>query len=175
MRLNAQLAHAGADGATQIVHCPVFESLGLSKRARLITANFGTAEPHALVALADREPLWLVAEWPEGESKPNKFVLTTLPRRMSHKQIVRILKERWRTERMYEDLRGELGLDHFEGRRSRGGIARFNHERSTRKIAVHTAHTDRIFSAFENFDDFLVQIFQRFCCCFGFGIRCRAV
>jgi SRSO17 transposase len=68
------------------------------------------------IALADREPLWLVAEWPEGESKPTKFILTTLPRRMSHKQIVGILKERWRTERMYEDLKGELGLDHFEGR-----------------------------------------------------------
>jgi SRSO17 transposase len=68
------------------------------------------------MSLADREPLWLVAEWPEGESKPTKFVLTTLPRIMSHKQIVRILKERWRTERMYEDLKGELGLDHFEGR-----------------------------------------------------------
>jgi len=35
---------------------------------------------------------------------------------MSRKQIVRILKQRWRTERMYEDLKGELGLDHFEGR-----------------------------------------------------------
>ena len=68
------------------------------------------------VTLADREPLWLVAEWPEGESKPSKFVLSTLPRVMSQKQIVRILKERWRTERMYEDLKGELGLDHFEGR-----------------------------------------------------------
>jgi len=68
------------------------------------------------IALADREPLWLVAEWLEGEAKPTKFILTTLPRRMSHKQIVRILKERWRTERMYEDLKGELGLDHFEGR-----------------------------------------------------------
>lgn len=68
------------------------------------------------MSLADREPLWLVAEWPEGESKPSKFVLTTLPRIMSHKQIVRTLKERWRTERMYEDLKGELGLDHFEGR-----------------------------------------------------------
>lgn len=68
------------------------------------------------VALADREPLWLVAEWLDGEAKPGKFILTTLPRRMSHKEIVRILKERWRTERMYEDLKGELGLDHFEGR-----------------------------------------------------------
>jgi SRSO17 transposase len=35
---------------------------------------------------------------------------------MSRKQIVRLCKELWRTERMYEDLKGELGLDHFEGR-----------------------------------------------------------
>jgi SRSO17 transposase len=66
--------------------------------------------------VADREPLWLMMEWPEGESKPTKFVLTTLPRRMSKKEIVRTVKERWRTERAYEELKGELGLDHFEGR-----------------------------------------------------------
>ncbi len=28
--------------------------------------------------------------------------------------------QRWRTERVYEDLKGELGLDHFEGRRFPG-------------------------------------------------------
>jgi SRSO17 transposase len=65
---------------------------------------------------ADREPLWLMMEWPDGEPKPTKFIITTLPRRMSKKQIVRTVKERWRTERGYEDLKGELGLDHFEGR-----------------------------------------------------------
>ena len=64
----------------------------------------------------DREPMWLVIEWPEDEDKPTKFVLTTLLRRMTKKQIVRIIKERWRTERAYEELKGELGLDHFEGR-----------------------------------------------------------
>jgi SRSO17 transposase len=64
----------------------------------------------------DREPMWLVMEWPVGEPKPTKFILTTLPRRMTKKQIVRIVKERWRTERAYEELKGELGLDHFEGR-----------------------------------------------------------
>ena len=65
---------------------------------------------------ADRAAVWLVIEWVEGEDKPTKFFLTTLPRRMTKKQIVRILKERWRTERVYEDMKGELGLDHFEGR-----------------------------------------------------------
>ena len=29
---------------------------------------------------------------------------------------MRTIKERYRTERVYEDLKGELGLDHFEGR-----------------------------------------------------------
>lgn len=64
----------------------------------------------------EREPLWLIVEWPSGEPYPTNYLLSTLPRRMSKKQIVRTLKERWRTERMYEDLKGELGLDHFEGR-----------------------------------------------------------
>jgi SRSO17 transposase len=65
---------------------------------------------------ADREPVWLVIEWPKGESKPTQFVLTTLPRRMSKKQIVRTIKERWKIERTYQELKGQLGLDHFEGR-----------------------------------------------------------
>jgi SRSO17 transposase len=70
--------------------------------------------------IAEREPIWLVMEWPDGESAPTKFVLTTLPRRMSKKQIVRTMMERWRTERAYQEMKGELGLDHFEGRSFRG-------------------------------------------------------
>ena len=70
--------------------------------------------------LAKREPLWLLIEWPKGEPRPTKFWLTTLPKRMSKKRLVRNVKERWRTERAYEDLKGELGLDHFEGRSFRG-------------------------------------------------------
>ena len=68
------------------------------------------------LTVAEHEPVWLIAEWLEGETAPSKFLLTTLARKMSKKQIVRLCKERWRTERMYEDLKGELGLDHFEGR-----------------------------------------------------------
>src|ERR1700761_1700820 len=59
---------------------------------------------------------WLLIEWPIGEDEPPGYFLTTLPRRMSKKQIVRLLKERYRTEQVYEELKGELGLDHFEGR-----------------------------------------------------------
>ena len=34
--------------------------------------------------------------------------------------MVRLVKERYRTENVYQELKGELGLDHFEGRRYRG-------------------------------------------------------
>ena len=63
-----------------------------------------------------REPVWLVIEWPEGESRPTKFFVTSLRRRMTKKRLVRTIKERWKTERAYQELKGELGLDHFEGR-----------------------------------------------------------
>jgi SRSO17 transposase len=63
-----------------------------------------------------REPVWLVIEWPEGESAPTKFFLTSLRSRLTKKLIVRTIKERWKTERAYQELKGELGLDHFEGR-----------------------------------------------------------
>lgn len=67
-------------------------------------------------SIDEHEPVWAVIEWPDDEPKPTKSFLTTLPRRMTKKQIMRVIKERWRVERMYEDLKGELGLDHFEGR-----------------------------------------------------------
>ena len=63
-----------------------------------------------------REPVWLVIEWPDGESGPTKFFITSLRRRMTKKETVREIKERWKTERAYQELKGELGLDHFEGR-----------------------------------------------------------
>ena len=63
-----------------------------------------------------RDPEWLLIEWPEGEANPTKFVLSTLPKSTSCKQLVRTFKERWRIERSYEDIKGELGFDHYEGR-----------------------------------------------------------
>jgi SRSO17 transposase len=67
-------------------------------------------------AQPDLRAEWLIIEWPENEDEPSKFSLSTLPSTTGKRQLVRILKERWRTERAYEDLKGELGLDHFEGR-----------------------------------------------------------
>ena len=68
----------------------------------------------------EREPVTLIVEWPDDEPAPKKFHFTTLPRAWSKKRLIRLLKERWRTERVYQDFKGELGLDHYEGRRYPG-------------------------------------------------------
>lgn len=67
-----------------------------------------------------REAVWFVVEWEEGKKGPSNYYFSSLPTSITKKQLVRIIKQRWRTERVYEDLKGELGLDHFEGRRLRG-------------------------------------------------------
>lgn len=59
---------------------------------------------------------WLVLEWRDGEDAPTHFYLSSRPRTWSHVALARELKGRWRTERAYEDLKGEVGLDHYEGR-----------------------------------------------------------
>jgi SRSO17 transposase len=63
-----------------------------------------------------RDEEWLLIEWPDGEPEPTHYVLSTLGKSLSRKELVRRVKQRWRIERTYEDLKGELGLDHFEGR-----------------------------------------------------------
>lgn len=64
----------------------------------------------------DAESVWLLLEWPPNEPASTKFFFATLPQDITRKRLVRLVKERYRTERAYEDLKGELGLDHFEGR-----------------------------------------------------------
>jgi SRSO17 transposase len=63
---------------------------------------------------------WLLAEWPKDKSAPCRFWLASLPRATSIRTLVRKAKLRWRVERDYEELKQEVGLDHFEGRTWRG-------------------------------------------------------
>jgi len=59
---------------------------------------------------------WLLCEWPSGESGPTKHFLISLPAQTAIRELVRVAKLRWRVERDYQDLKNEVGLDHFEGR-----------------------------------------------------------
>ena len=63
---------------------------------------------------------WLLVEWPEDEEQPTKYWLSTLPEDASLTVLVDTAKLRWRIERDYEDLKGDLGLAHYEGRGWRG-------------------------------------------------------
>lgn len=67
-----------------------------------------------------REVLSLLIEWRDGEDEPANYFLCSLPNRWTRKRLVRLVMQRWRTERAYQDLKGELGLDHYEGRRFPG-------------------------------------------------------
>ena len=70
--------------------------------------------------LHERDPVWLLIEWRDGDDEPANYFFSSLPDSTRKKPLVRITMQRWRTERAYEDLKGELGLDHYEGRRFQG-------------------------------------------------------
>ena len=60
--------------------------------------------------------VWLLAEWPRGEKTPTRFWLASLPPETSKSALVWLAKLRWRVERDYQEMKSEVGLDHYEGR-----------------------------------------------------------
>jgi SRSO17 transposase len=75
---------------------------------------------------APRPVEWLLIEWPRGAPAPTHYWLSTLPETTAPRALVRLAQLRWRVERDYQELKDELGLDHFEGRGWRG----FHHHAS---------------------------------------------
>jgi SRSO17 transposase len=63
---------------------------------------------------------WLLMEWPEGETEPAQYWLSTLPEAIPVSELVDTAKLRWHIERDYQELKQELGLGHYEGRGWRG-------------------------------------------------------
>jgi SRSO17 transposase len=59
---------------------------------------------------------WLLVEWPTDKPEPIKYWLSNLPEATPMVELVRLGKLRWRIEQDYRELKGALGLDHFEGR-----------------------------------------------------------
>lgn len=63
---------------------------------------------------------WLLIEWPVGEAEPTKYWLSSVPEDVELAELVSLAKIRWRIERDFQELKDELGLDHYEGRGWRG-------------------------------------------------------
>jgi len=59
---------------------------------------------------------WLIAEWPEGAEEPTDYWLSNLPEDTEPERLARLARLRWKIELDYRQLKGELGLDHYEGR-----------------------------------------------------------
>ena len=63
---------------------------------------------------------WLIIEWPEDHDAPTDYWLSNLPEDTSPERLARLARLRWTIELDYRQLKGELGLDHYEGRSYRG-------------------------------------------------------
>lgn len=59
---------------------------------------------------------WLIIEWPQGHETPSDYWLSNLPDDESLERLARLARLRWTIELDYRQLKGELGLDHYEGR-----------------------------------------------------------
>jgi SRSO17 transposase len=54
-------------------------------------------------------------EWPKGKDQPTDYWLSNLPT-TKPERLARLARLRWKIELDYKQLKGELGLDHYEGR-----------------------------------------------------------
>jgi SRSO17 transposase len=90
-----------------------------SRRSRFAALRIRSAEGHTKGRPPSDEQ-WLLSEWPRGEPEPTKYWLSSLSAATSLKNLVRQAKLRWRVERDYQELKQEIGLDHYEGRTWRG-------------------------------------------------------
>ena len=60
------------------------------------------------------EDVWLIGEW--RRSGERKYYLSNLPPRTALRRLAATIKARWVCEQAHQQLKQELGLDHFEGR-----------------------------------------------------------
>jgi SRSO17 transposase len=76
--------------------------------------RWGNGVPADAIPDVDAAARMLLVEWRRDGTI--KYALSNLPPDTPIERAVLWWKERWQVERGYEQLKGELGLDHFEGR-----------------------------------------------------------
>src|SRR5207245_10748063 len=79
---------------------------------------------------------WLIVEWPAEAEAPTDYWLSNLPANASRERLARLARLRWTIELDYRQLKGELGLDHHEGR-SHAGL----HHQGALATGAHPSRT----------------------------------
>jgi SRSO17 transposase len=89
-------------------------------KARFAAVRVRTADgpPQRIMDMGQQhmpgDETWLIGEqWVSGEKKYN---LAKLPAQMDLRGLAATIKARWICEQAHQQLKEELGLDHFEGR-----------------------------------------------------------
>src|SRR5206468_1633676 len=83
--------------------------------SRFATVRVIAAHPVDRDRRAPREE-WLIVEWPEGDEQPSDYWISNLPADTPPQRLATLARLRWTIELDYRQLKGELGLDHYEGR-----------------------------------------------------------
>lgn len=111
-----------------------------------LSSRFARVRVRTAQADRPREEEWLLIEWPKGEAEPTRYFLSTLPANTPFKELVGVVKMRWRIERDYRELKQEVGLGHYEGRNWRG----FHHHASLCIAAYGFLMLERLSGAKKN-------------------------
>jgi SRSO17 transposase len=84
--------------------------------------------------------VWLLCERGLGPTGRRKHYFVSLPAAATLAQVVRLAHQRWAIEQHYQDLKSELGLDHFEGRSYPG----WQHHMVISAVAYAYVQTERM-------------------------------
>lgn len=84
--------------------------------------------------------VWLLCERGLGPTGRRRHYLVSLPATATLPQLVRLAHQRWAIEQHYQDLKTELGLDHFEGRSYPG----WQHHMVISAVAYAFVQTERL-------------------------------
>jgi SRSO17 transposase len=109
----AQLAAGLGPDAFQTVAFRDNDAQQLHSRFALVRVI--AAHPITHERRAPREE-WLIVEWPQGSDEPTDYWISNLPAHTEPQRLARLARLRWMIELDYKQLKGELGLDHYEGR-----------------------------------------------------------
>ena len=85
------------------------------QRSRFAACRVQPAHGHAQER-AELPRVWVLMEWPVESEAPTRYWFSNLGEDLSLPRLVQLAKLRWRVEQNYQQLKEELGLDHYEGR-----------------------------------------------------------